>query len=250
MHPYLATLGLCFNTFLSLVICLECGSAINGKSIEPHLHNIHKEHGIRIEHIKLKKALSDLQAKDSFDLATLPSICPQIEGLKLCPDAYLCTYCPHILGTLFSIKKHHLTTHSNYPMPPSWSRVAAQQLHHHNFTPYFQVVPTKVAPENDDASTRFFLSLNNDRQKAVANYDISKIDPRQVSIWLNITKWHVLIAPYDHKHLLSLVQMPTKSETILEILAKAVDCYVHKADHAMDTLSNLALRIINSPEPL
>jgi hypothetical protein len=249
MHPYLATLGMCFNSFLGLVICLECSSAIGSKSIEVHLHDIHKDQQFKINHTVLKQALLDLQVKESFDLKSLPLCCPQIEGLHLSSDAYLCSSCQHIRGTLSSIKLHHITTHSNVPMPTSWTQVTAQQLHHHNHTPYFQVIPTHIPSQNDNATTHFFNSLNHDRQKAVADFDISKIDPRQVSIWLNATKWHVLVAPYNHNHLLSLVKMPAKSEPELEILAKAVDCYTRKADQIMDSLSNLALRIINSPEP-
>jgi len=249
-HPYLATLGMCFNTFLGLVICLDCGAAIGGQSIETHLHVIHKEESFRIDHIKLKQTLVDLQVKESFDLTNLPPNCHQIEGLHLSSDAYLCSICQHIRGTLLSIKRHHLTTHSTSPMPISWTRVVAQQLHHHNHSSYFQVIPKDTPSDNNDITTQFFISLNKNRQKAVADYDISKIDPRQVSVWLKITKWHVLVAPYDHNHLLSLVKMPIKSETMLEILAKAVDSYTLKADRAIDTLSNLALRILNSPEPL
>ena len=249
MHPYLASLGMCFNQFLGLVICLECESAIGSRSIAGHIHDIHADATIRLDYAKLKQALSDMQAKESFDLAKLPPYCPQIEGLHLCPDAYLCASCPHIRGTLLSIKEHHHAAHSNTVMPTLWTRVAAQQIHHQNHTPYFQVIPTIIPVENNDTTTRFFMSLNNDRQKAVADFDLSKINPRQVSIWLNATKWHILISPYNYNHLLSLVQMPAKSEPELEILAKAVDCYTRKADQAIDTLSNLSLRIINSPEP-
>lgn len=249
MHPYLATLGMCFNSFLNLVICLECSSAIGSKGIEEHLHNIHKDQQFKINHTTFKQALLDLHVKESFDLTSLPSCCPQIEGLHLSSDAYLCSSCQHIRGTLSSIKKHHTTTHANIPMPTSWTRVTAQQLHHQNHTPYFQVIPRLVPSQNDDATTRFFNSLNYNRQKAVADFDMSKIDPRQVSIWLNATKWHVLVAPYDYNHLLSLVKLPAKSEPELDILVKAVDCYTRKADQAMDSLSHLALCIINSPEP-
>ena len=245
----MATLGLCFNQFLGLAICLECGSALGRKGIEPHLHEIHKDQTFRIEQSKLKQALEDLQVKESFDLANLPSICPQIEGLHLCSDAYLCANCPHVRGTLLSIKEHHHTAHSNTIMPTLWTRVTAQQIHHQHHTPYFRVIPTIVPLNNDDATTRFFMSLNKDRQQVVTNFDISKIDPRQVSIWLNATQWHVLVSTYDHSHLRSLVKMPAKSEPELDILAKAVDCYTRKADQAMDSLSNLALRILNSPEP-
>ena len=244
----MATLGLTFNQFLGLIICLECNCALGGKGIETHLHDVHKDQGFRIDHTKLKQALSDLQAKESFDLANLPQNCPQIEGLYLCSDAYLCASCQHIRGTILSIKRHHLSAHSDIAMPGSWTRVAAQQIHHQNHTPYFQVIPSHILLENDDATTRFFNSLNKDRQQTVADFDISKIDPRQVSTWLKATKWHMLVAPYNHQHLISLVTMPTKQEPELEILAKAVHMYTHKADQVMDTLSNLALRIINSPE--
>jgi hypothetical protein len=244
----LATLGLCFNQFLGLTICLECSCAIGRKGIEPHLHGIHNDQAFRINHIKLQQALSDLQVKESFDLANLPPKCPQIEGLYMSLDAYSCASCLVIRGTLLSIKEHHFSTHTDIAMPTSWTRVAAQQIHHQNRTPYFQVIPRKAEQETDDIATRFFNSLHQDRQKAVADFDLSKIDPRQVSTWLKATKWHVLIAPYDHQHLASLVTLPTKAELELNILAKAVNAYTCKSDQAIDTLSHLALCIINTPE--
>ena len=77
---------------------------------------------------------------------------------------------------------------------------------------------------------------------------MSKIDSRQVSTWLKATKWHILVAPYDHQHLITLVTTPSKAEKELEILGTAVNAYTCKADQVMDTLSHLALCIINSPE--
>jgi hypothetical protein len=240
---------MCFNKFLGLVICIQCEAAIGSKTVAKHLHDIHKDANIRIEHPKLNQVITDLEVKESFDLSNLPPTCLQIEGLRLSSEAYLCSNCQLIRGTLKSIQEHHLAAHGDCPIPVSWTRVAAQQIHHQQRTPYFQVIPKSVPLENDDAVTWFFTSLNKDRQKAVADFDISKIDPRQVSTWLKATQWHVLVAPYDHQHLVSLVVMPTKAEPQLEILAKAVHTYTCKADQAMDTLSNLALRIINSPEP-
>jgi len=249
MHPYLARLGMQFNTFLNLAICLECSSAIGSKNIEAHLHEIHREHSFRINHVKLNQALLDLKVQESFDVTTLPSNCPQIDGLSLSLDAYLCSICNHIRGNLVSIKKHHYDMHKRVLMPTSWTRVAAQQLHHQACTPYFQVVPRQVIANKDDAMTRFFLSLNTKRQKMVDDFDVSKIDPRQVSTWLNATKWHILVARYDYHHLISLVAIPTKLETEFTILAEAVHTYTRKAEQMIDTLSNLALCIINSPEP-
>lgn len=201
-----------------------------------------------MDHVRLMQVFSDLQVKESFDIADLPLDCPQIEGLYFTADAYMCSNCPRIRGNLASIKEHYFSDHQNFPMPSSWNKVAAQQLHHKHSTPYFQVKPTTI-PVDVDAATNFFVSLNNERQKVVAQFDQSKVDPRQVSIWLKATKWHVLVSPYDHTHLISLVAMPIKQEIELEILAKAVDAYTQKADKVMDTLSNLALRVINSPEP-
>ena len=84
----------------------------------------------------------------------------------------------------------------------------------------------------------------------VANFDLSKIDPRQVCMWLSTTKWHIHVAPYEHSHLVSLVKHPSKSETEFAILAKAVEQYTQKADKVIDTLSTIALQVINTPEPL
>lgn len=231
------------------MICLECEAAIGRKSIAKHIYDVHGDANIRLDHNKLSQALENLQAKESFDLANIPRHCPQIEGLAFHPDAYICSICQHIRGNLISIKQHHFDTHKNITLPLSWTRVAAQQLHHQNRTPYFQVIPSHIRSKDENANTRFFHSLHKDRQKAVAAFDMSKIDPRQVSMWLNVTKWHILVAPYDHQHLISLVQMPTKSETELDILAKSVGIYTRKADQVMDTLSHLALCIINTPEP-
>ena len=243
---------MCFNQFLGLVICIQCEAGIGSKSIAKHIYDIHKDANIRIEHAKLSQVITDLNVKDSFDVAHLPPSCPQIEGLRLSPEAYLCSHCQLVRGTLKSIKEHHLTAHADSPMPVTWTRVAAQQIHHQHRTPYFRVILAHVPSErgdDDDAAMRFFISLNKDRQKAVSDFDISKIDPRQVSTWLKATQWHTLVAPYDHQHLVSLVTMPTKAESELEILAKAVHMYTRKADQVMDTLSHLALCIINSPEP-
>lgn len=239
---------MCFNTFLGLVICLECSCGIGNKSIASHIQEVHWDAKIRLDHAKLNQTLADLEVKEEFDLADLPVSCPQIEGLHLTPEAYICPHCQRIRGHLASIKEHHLQDHKSLPTPSSWKKIAAQQIHHKNRTPYFQVIPKAPAAEAD-AGTQHFIFLQKERERTVADYDMSKINPRQVSTWLNATKWHVLVSPYDHQHLLSLVKMPERTEATLEILAKAVLTYTKRADLAMDTLSNLALRIINSPEP-
>ena len=239
---------MCFHKFLGLVLCIECNAALGRKGVIGHIREQHGDAEIRIDHAKLKKVLSDLQVKDAFDLKDLPQDCPQIEGLHLTPDAYICSHCGHIRGNLDTIKKHHSTVHPHLPKPTSWTKVTAQQLHYKNTTPYFKVRPTTAPPEAD-AATRFFLSLQEQRAKVVANFDLSKIDPRQVCPWLSATKWHIHIAPYDHSHLVSLVKPPAKTEIEFADLAKAVEYYTQKADKAIDTLSVLALQVINTPEP-
>jgi len=159
-HPYLATFGICFNVFLGLIICLECGCALGTKSIVLHLHDVHQEEHFRIDHTKLNQVLTELQVKESFDLTNLPINCPEIEGLHLSSNAYICFTCQHIRGTLKSIQTHHLACHPNIPMPTSWKRVAAQQLHHQNRTSYFQVIPRNLPSNENDIATQFFISLN------------------------------------------------------------------------------------------
>lgn len=239
---------MCFHKFLGLVLCIECNAAIGAKGVVDHIYDNHKGAEIRLDHTKLSQVLSDLQVKGTFNLKDLPEDCPQIEGLHLTPEAYLCSHCGHIRGNLNSIKKHHFTVHPDLPKPTSWTKVTAQQLHYKNRTPYFKVKPT-TAPLEVDAATRFFLSLQKQREKVVENFDLSKIDPRQVCPWLSFTKWHLHVAPYEHSHLVSLVKPPSKAETELAVLAKAVEQYTGKADRAIDTLSVIALQVINTPEP-
>ena len=239
---------MCFHKLLGLVLCIECSAAIGSKGVVEHIHNSHADAEIRLDHAKLRKALSDLQVKDSFDLKDLPQDCPQIEGLQLTHEAYLCSHCQHIRGNLASIKKHHSYVHVDLPTPTSWTKVTAQQLHHKNRTSYFKVRPTTTARKANTA-IQFFLSLQEQREKVVTNFDLSKVDPCQVCVWLSATKWHIHVAPYEHSHLVSLVKHPAKAETELAILAKAVEQYTQKADKAIDSLSTLALQVINTPEP-
>jgi len=161
------------------VLCIECDAAIGAKGVAGHIYDNHADAKIRLDHTKLRQVLSDLQVKDSFDLKDLPQDCPQIEGLHITPEAYLCSYCGHIRGNLGSIKEHHFSAHEDLPTPTSWERVAAQQLHHKQTTPYFKVRPTTTAPKAN-AATQFFLLHQKQREKVVANFDLSKIDPRQV----------------------------------------------------------------------
>jgi len=239
---------MCFHKLLGLVLCIECKAAIGSKGVVEHIYNSHADAEIRLDHAKLSKVLSDLQVKDFFDLKDLPWDCPQIEGLHLTHEAYLCSHCQLIRGNLASIKEHHFAVHANLPKPTSWTTVTAQQLHHNNRTPYFKVRPMTTAPEAN-ASTQFFLLLQEQRERVVANFDLSKIDPCQVCMWLSATKWHIHVAPYEHSHLVSLVKHPAKAETEFAILAKAVEQYTQKADKAIDTLSTIALQVINTSEP-
>jgi hypothetical protein len=239
---------MCFHKLLGLVLCIECSAAIGKKAIVEHIYKSHADAEIRLEHAELQKVLSDLQVKDSFDLKDLPQECPQIEGLHLTQEAYLCSHCQLIRGNLVSIKEHHFAVHAGVPAPMSWTRVTAQQLHHNNRSSYFKVTPTTTAPKAN-AATQFFLLHQEQREKVVANFDLSKIDPRQVCVWLSATKWHIHVAPYEHSHLVSLVKHPAKAETEFAILAKAVEQYTQKADKAIDTLSTIALQVINTPEP-
>ncbi len=239
---------MCFHKLLGLVLCIECSAAIGRKGVVGHIYDKHADAEIRLDHTKLTKVLSDLQVKDSFNLKDLPQDCPQIEGLHLTHEAYLCSYCQHIRGNVASIKEHHFSVHADLPTPTSWEKVTAQQLHHKHHTPYFKVTPM-IAPPEANVATRFFLSLQEQREKVVAKFDLSKIDPRQVCVWLSATKWHIHIAPYEHSHLISLIKFPAKAEIELAILGKAVEKYTQKADKAIDTLSALALQVINTPEP-
>ena len=102
---------MCFNQFLGLVICLGCKAAIGSRHVQNHIHDVHVDANIWIDHTMLNEALSDLHTNTSFDIGTLSLHCPQIEGLYLTHDAYLCSHCQHIQGTLLSIIFQHIQHH-------------------------------------------------------------------------------------------------------------------------------------------
>lgn len=244
-HPFLSPLGLVFHNILQLLICLDCGIAIGTKAVVEHMHTIHKTASVHFDHSKLDSIFTTFGVQDSFSLNTLPNPCPQIEGL-LVTKAYMCALCHHLRGTEESIRKHHSATHQGIPNPHVWQRVSAQQLHHRNHTPYFRIYPHST-PNTPTHLSQYVDTLHQQRVAKVNQYDIAKIDPRQVSPWLNATQWHTHIAPYDYQHLMTLVKSPNPQELHLAFLAKVVEKYTTNADNAIDTLSHLARQVLNSP---
>lgn len=180
-HPYLGSLGLCFNRFLGLVICIECSCGIGRKGVAYHLHEVHRDEQIRLNNEKLGQAFIELGVNNTFDLACLSDNCLQIEGLHLTQDTYICSHCKRIRGNLASIKEHHFLDHKNLPIPSSWKHVVAQKIHHQNRTPYFKVIP-RLSGVQMGTVTQHYLCLQNEREKKVVVYAMSKVDPRQVSM--------------------------------------------------------------------
>lgn len=237
---------MCFNKCLRLVICLDCGVAITSKNIIKHVHDSHSELSVRFDNTQLSQIIEELGVLDSYSAVNIPAECSPFEGLHLTTDAYLCTECPHIRGTCASIQTHFITSHDGSNCPTTWERITAQQLNYRNKTPFFRVrVPP--SPSTDSVLENYLTELDTERQKSIKAFDQSKVDPRQISPWLRATRWHEHVATFDHSHLMSLVAYPSKSESTLQVLAKAVESYTQQSDDAIDTLSTIALQVINSP---
>lgn len=233
-----------------MFICIDCQSAIEptSTSIADHVQKIHKDCSFRVKHTNLNKIICDLNIQPKFDAKNPPNNCPAIEGLYLTTQAYLCSECSHIRGTIDSIKQHFQTSHSSVEC--TWSQVTAQQIHHKNHTPYFRVFPASTLTNTNApmGGLQFLEEIRTKGENTLATFNYTQIDPRQVSPWLRKTRWHKLVAQYDHNHLIQLVKMPGKQEPQFEILAKCVHVYASRCCHAIDTLPELALKVINSPD--
>lgn len=212
-----------------------------------HITTLHSDSIPRLDHKELKTVLEDLGVHDSFLHAELPNPCPIIEGLVAHKIAYQCTLCFLIRGSPTTLRKHYQQQHPDEVSPNLATTVIAQQLHHKNRTPYFRVYPEETSGELN-AHLTFFQSVHGKRKDSVKTTKVSKVDPRMISVWLNTSQWHTLIEGLDPTHLISLVALPTKHEPELNGLQKAVEVYSSRADAAIDSLSHLARRCINSPD--
>lgn len=246
--PYLSTLGICVNCLLDLVICLDCQAGFNSKSVSEHLIHVHVHKHAQLDHKKLQSVLKALGVHESFELQDLPPNCPPIEGLAPFSDAYLCHLCPHIHSNHPSMQTHHQSIHSDKPILQLWNKVAAQQLHPTHNSPFFQVFPIHVAVQKD-SHLLFYQSVHHNCQCSLGQINTRLVDPQMVSVWLHSTQWHTLIEGQDVKNLIALVALPTKHEHELSCLSEAVHAYAIQADCVIDMLSQIALRVINSPVP-
>lgn len=246
-HPYLSSIGMTFNSYLKMVICMDCTAAIGCNQISDHLSNCHEGSKIRIDHTELNRTLRDLGAQESFDPKTLPAPCSSIEGVSAVISVLACPYCSHMRATEPSMTTHHRKHHKEQPLLVKWESVFAQQLHPGNNSPYFQVFQHQVSSATKFAS--FLSKIEEDRKRAVDSFDMSRVDARQVSPWLHTTGWHLHVAPYSQDHLWSLVQLPSTQDVGLDVLKEAVNAYTKKSNQKMDTLSTLARQVINSPDP-
>ncbi|KAF9470600.1 hypothetical protein BDN70DRAFT_901974 [Pholiota conissans] len=226
-HPYLTSRGLVFNQLLGLLICLDCSIAIGSQGVVEHFTHVHSRAGGQLDHTKLQATFHILGVKESAEEVALPNPCPQIEE---------------------SIRKHHSMHHKDVASPKTWKNIPAQQLHHNQNSSYFSIIPTVAASSNTPPSIHeHFTNINIMRIAAIEAINASNIDLRQVSPWLSATQWHKYVAPYNCEHLTTLVKCPSQQDPLLGFLSMAVDNYTSKADQAINTLSLLALQVLNSP---
>lgn len=75
----------------------------------------------------------------------------------------------------------------------------------------------------------------------------NQTDQRCISPWLLTTKWHEHVKGHDAKELCSLIAFPTKME--YPGLSLGVQQYFAEATEEMDTLQELTLQNINTPDP-
>ncbi|KAF8888727.1 hypothetical protein CPB84DRAFT_1849547 [Gymnopilus junonius] len=245
-QPYLLSLGLCFNSYLGLIICLDCGIGLGSKAVSDHLINTHSDGKFRINHIQLDLIIEELEVKRNINLEDLPSPCLVIEGFKPPTQKLQCNHCGHIRGSEESFRKHHSLVHTS-AVSISHTPVWAQQINSSNHSTYFKVLP----PVESSPPTSFDFMIEDfkaKRKEMLAKFNMSSVDPRQLSPWLMATRWHLHVDPFSQQHLMDLVALPRQEqEPNLFILIEVVHAYTQTADKAIDSLPLLALQRINSP---
>ena len=177
---------------------------------------------------------------------------PIVHGLAL-QDALYCEECPTVMTNSKAMRAHHLGQHKDIPTPRTWKKCQAQRLkpqgNGHLRRLWRVIGDVEVMDEDDDALEILLSDLNKELENIIL-----PDDHRLISPWLQTTHWHEYLATRGQdmsvKDLQHLISLPQADETDLGGLHTAVKNYFEEALSILDTMSELVLQRINSPDPV
>lgn len=250
-HPYLNMLNLVVNAEFHFLVCQLCQEAILATAGRGHIKNKHKELLTAYNKEKYSKAIIELDVASLLP-SNIEGPRPAVHGLRL-ENALACERCSTVMANSKSMREHHLVQHKGMSPPTEWKKCKAQRLKREgggSVRTFWRVIEdAESVDESDGHELRMLLS---DLDKELKNVTVP-VDHRLVSPWLQSTNWHKYVAKrakgMSVNQVRNLVALPQRHEVNLEGLHHAVKSYFEEALALIDTMDELVLQYINSPDP-
>ena len=237
-------------------LCCEwCQIAILPDQVAAHLKlDVHKAKGLKVDQAKLDEAVEEMDVFESLpmiiethaeDVAPAP-----YQGLAI-HKGFQCTHCTKVTGSPQYMRKHFSSAHPGESKVNGWQECLVQRFnkeHHENTQMWFRVATVPEVVEELSLSEQIIADMKKEMEKQLAIHHQSRnVDARNVSPWLKTTKWHEHVEAYDHKELLKLVAPPGAKE--FSGLQDAVEEYFEEATDMLESMQELTLQKLNTPDP-
>lgn len=226
-----------------------------------HLKNKHPELQAVFQQALFTAALKEL----NLDLASeLPKNITgprsPVYSLPIIEEAQICGHggCSSIFVKERSVRGHHHKQHKGVPLPSHWWVCKAQRLKAQGTGPlrvFWEVAVETVRLRDEGPSRRLLHQLMHELEEELegpqARTQVPR-DPRLVSLWLLFTGWPAYVDSLElsNEAVCGLASLPKSRELGHRRLAAAVDTYFHEAVSLLDTMDELVLKRLNSPDPV
>lgn len=240
-------IGFAFNTRLNALICLLCNVIVIPDHLDSHLKSLHNHptasYRKTIQHIPHKfTTMKELPALFDHEPLEFKGLHTE-QGFK-CPNAR----CFRGYTTKKSAKAHFISEHTGDTLPDHLPSIYMQRF---SKGPGNDKAWFVVRRRYEDAFHSFAGELEGllARAEEITPVAAEKLDPRLVGPWLLSTGWHLHIDKFKKEDLLRLIAHP-KTDERWGNLAKGLESYSDACLGLMSTTSHLALRRLNTSEPL
>jgi hypothetical protein len=254
-HPYLTKLGLVVNTTLHCLCCEWCQIAIIPEHVAAHLKlNVHKAKGLIGDQAKLDETVEEMDIFECLPMTpetlaedTAPA---PYKGLAI-HKGFQCTHCIKVTQSAEYMRKHFSSKHPIESKVNGWQECLVQRfthIHQKKTQMWFRVATVPEAVEELSLSEKILADMKKELGKQLRVHHQSRnVDARNVSPWLKTTKWHEHLGAFEHKELLALSTPPGAKE--FPGLQDAVEEYFEEATELLESMQELTLQKLNSPDP-
>ena len=254
VNPLLSTFNLCINSKLGVMVCRECGFALqeDTAAIVNHVRDIHKEQSNRSQRKKLKENLEGVLSgylKTTVETQYKPDIYPSppLSYIKV-HKGFTCSSkvgvtCFYSAETERSVLDHIKSDHSgdtSYEAAPT----KIQTLFPATRRLYFPV----ILPSQSTSSRALTLSFTQAKKTMENVLTKFAVKEQHLVPFFRLYRWHDKIAGIDKETMVLLIS-PKPMNAVEELVKEAVYAYISDMNDELKAgqvhswvLNNLAIR--------